>query len=279
MRQVEFRDLEEYQQYLTEMEKSQATIEKYLRDLRTFYRYLGGERNITKEKVVAYKAWLKEHYKTSSAASMLTALNLYLKYKGWNECCVRGVKMQRQMFVLQRKELTRREYIKLVETARKKKKEQLALIIQTIGGTGIRISELPFVTVEAVRQGKTEVTCKGKIRQICLTKELRKQLLKYCKRRKIVAGPVFISRHGRPLDRSNIWDQMKKLSREAGVDQEKVFPHNLRHFFSRMYYEKRKDIFYLADILGHSNVNTTRIYTTTTGEHHRRILESLKLII
>lgn len=183
------------------------------------------------------------------------------------------------MFSSESRELKQYEYEKLVETARRKKKEQLALIIETITGTGIRISELVYITVEAVTQGRAEVSCKGKWRQIYLTKELRKRLMKYCRQKEIKAGPVFCSRHRKPLDRSNIWSMMKKLSKEAGVDPGKVFPHNFRHLFARTYYKKHKDIFYLADILGHASVNTTRIYTRTAGANHIRLLEGLKLVI
>lgn len=309
MRLIKLEDLEKYRKYLVEMEKSQATIEKYLRDIRTFIGWLSKEqknagsgnsetsredvkekekagdgdfgkeatKEVTKECTIAYKSWLKEHYKTSSVSSMLVSLNRYLQYLGWNECCVKGIKSQRQMFS-SKKELTEKEYRKLVETARKEDNEQLAVLIETIAGTGIRVSEVIYITVEAVQQGKAEVYCKGKCREIYLTKELRKRLLKYCRQKKITHGPVFVSKHGNPLDRSNIWSKMKKLSERAGVDPEKVFPHNLRHLFARTYYKKHKDIVYLADILGHTSINTTRIYTRTAFENHRRKLECLGLV-
>ena len=183
------------------------------------------------------------------------------------------------MFAGSQRELKQTEYQKLVQTARQKGKEQIALIMETIAGTGIRISELSYITAEAVIQGKVEVSCKGKVRQIYLVKELRKRLRQYCKKQKINSGPVFCSRHGNPLDRSNVWSQMKKISKEAGIHAEKVFPHNLRHMFARVYYKKHKDIFYLADILGHTSVNTTRIYTRTAGEEHMKLLEGLRLIV
>lgn len=269
--------LDEYRGYLLEMEKSAATIEKYLRDIRTFRRWLGAEQEVSKEKTIAYKNYLKEHYKTTSAGSMIVSLNRYLQWLGWNECCVKGIKSQQQMFAGQ-KELTQEEYKKLVETARKEGKEQLAVLMETIAGTGIRISELSFITVEAVIQGKAEVYCKGKCRQIYLTKELRKRLIKFCRQQQLKAGPVFRTKHGNPLDRSNVWTQMKKLGKRAGIDPEKVFPHNLRHLFARTYYKKHKDVVYLADILGHASVNTTRIYTRTTCENHIQKLESLGLV-
>ena len=277
MRLIEMKKLDEYRGYLLEMEKSAATIEKYLRDIQTFRRWLGAEQEVSKEKTIAYKNYLKEHYKTTSAGSMIVSLNRYLQWLGWNECCVKGIKSQQQMFAGQ-KELTQEEYKKLVETARKEGKEQLAVLMETIAGTGIRISELSFITVEAVIQGKAEVYCKGKCRQIYLTKELRKRLIKFCRQQQLKTGPVFRTKHGNPLDRSNVWTQMKKLGKRAGIDPEKVFPHNLRHLFARTYYRKHKDVVYLADILGHASINTTRIYTRTTCENHIQKLESLGLV-
>lgn len=275
---IHIEELISYKNYLIEMEKSQATIEKYLRDIRTFARWLGNEPEVTKEKVIAYKQWLKDHYKISSAGSMLVALNRYLQYLGKNEYCVKQIKAQQQGFSAQ-KELSRDELKKLVDTARLEGREQLAVMIETIAGTGIRVSELTAITAEAVQSGKTEVFCKGKSRQIYLTHELRKRLRCFCRKRGIKSGPVFVSASGKPLDRSNIWKQMKHLSYRAGVDPEKVFPHNLRHLFARTYYKKHKDIVYLADILGHTSINTTRIYTRTACENHVRLLESLGLVI
>lgn len=279
MRHINIEEIETYRYELVEEEKSAATIEKYIRDIRTFLQWLQDDREISKNLVIQYKGYLKEHYKVASANSMLVALNRFFQYLGWNDCCVKGLRTQKQMFSSESRELKQEEYEKLVETARRKKQEQLALIIETLAGTGIRISELASITAEAVKQGTAEVSCKGKWRQIYLTKELRKHLVKYCRQKQIKTGPVFCTRNGNPLDRSNIWSMMKRLSKEAGVNPEKVFPHNLRHLFARVYYKKHKDIFYLADILGHASVNTTRIYTRTAGENHIRMLEGLKLVI
>ena len=279
MRRINIEDIEHYRCRLVEEEKSAATVEKYMRDIRTFVQWMGMDREITKERVIQYKEYLKKHYKVASTNSMLVALNRFFQYLGWSDCCVKGLKAQQQMFSSESRELKQEEYKRLVETARRQKKEQLALIIETITGTGIRISELVYITAEAVKQGKAEVSCKGKLRQIYLTKELRKRLMKYCRQKQIKTGPVFCTRNGNPLDRSNIWSMMKRLSKEAGVNPDKVFPHNLRHLFARVYYKKHKDIFYLADILGHASVNTTRIYTRTAGENHIRMLEGLKLVI
>lgn len=280
MRQFEhIEDIRKYRLYLLEMEKSVATIEKYLRDIRKFSSWLGTDRSVTKERVIEYKHALTERYKTSSVNSMLVALNMYFRYLGWEECCVRGLKCQQQMFIGSRKELKQEEYLRLVETALQKGQEQIALVMETIASTGIRISELRYITVEAVQQGCANVNCKGKSRQVFIVKELRKKLSKYLKQKKIKSGPIFLSQKGNPLDRSNVWTKMKKIAEIAGVATEKVFPHNLRHLFARAYYHKNKDIFYLADILGHASVNTTRIYTRTAGENHLRILEKLKFVI
>lgn len=280
MRQFDhIEDISKYRLYLLKMEKSTATIEKYLRDIRKFSSWLGADRAVTKERVIEYKHALTERYKTSSVNSMLVAINMYFHYLGWEECCVHGLKCQQQMFIGSRKELKQEEYLRLVQTALQKGREQIALVMETIASTGIRISELRYITVEAVQQGCANVNCKGKCRQVFIVKELRKKLSNYVKRRKIEHGPIFLSQKGNPLDRSNVWTKMKKIAEIAGVNAEKVFPHNLRHLFARAYYHKNKDIFYLADILGHASVNTTRIYTRTAGENHLRILEKLKLVI
>lgn len=270
--------LTQYRAYLADMEKSLATIDKYLRDIRTFLTWMGEDTTLSKERVIAYKAWLQEHYKTSSANSMLTALNCFLTYLGETKNRVHTIKVQQQMFRPAQKELSREEYEKLLAAAREKGLEQTALIMEAIGATGIRISELKYITVEAVEKGSTEVTCKGKKRQIFLVRRLRDKLAAWCRQKGIRKGPVFISRNGNPLDRSNIWRRMKAVAKAAGVDPGKVFPHNLRHLFARVFWQKWKDIFYLADILGHSNVNTTRIYTVTTGENHARKLQMLGLV-
>ena len=280
MRQfVHLEEISKYRLYLMEMEKSPATIEKYLRDIQKFSIWLGADREVTKERVIEYKHALTERYKTSSVNSMLVALNMFFHYLGWEQCCVRALKCQQQMFIGNRKELKQEEYLRLVETALQKGQEQIALVMETIASTGIRISELRYITVEAVQQGCANVNCKGKSRQVFIVKELRKKLSKYLQQKKIKSGPIFLSQKGNPLNRSNVWTKMKKIAEIAGVNTEKVFPHNLRHLFARAYYHQNKDLFYLADILGHASVNTTRIYTRTAGENHLRILEKLKLVI
>lgn len=276
--QISTKTLTQYRAYLADMEKSLATIDKYLRDIRTFLTWMGEDTTLSKERVIAYKAWLQAHYKTSSANSMLTALNCFLTYLGETKNRVRTIKVQKQLFRPAQKELGRGEYERLLVTARKKGQEQTALIMETIGATGIRISELKYITVEAVETGRAEVTCKGKKREIFLVRKLRDKLSAWCRKKGIRKGPVFISCNGNPLDRSNIWSRMKAVAKAAGVDPGKVFPQNLRHLFARVFWQKWKDIFYLADILGHSNVNTTRIYTVTTGDSHVRKLQTLGLV-
>ena len=277
-RKLELHLLKQYREYLLGMEKSLATIDKYLRDIRTFDRWLGEDKRISKERIIAYKAWLQENYKTSSANSMLVALNGFLTWLGEAGNRVKTIKVQQQMFRDRGKEMSREEYRRLIAAAYEAGQEQTGLFMETIASTGIRVSELKYITVEAARSGYAEVCCKGKRRQVYLVKELQKKLLQYCKRKDIRTGSIFISRCGNPLDRSNIWARMKAVGKRAGISPEKVFPHNLRHLFARVFWGKWKDIFYLADILGHSNVNTTRIYTVTTGENHRRRLQSLGLI-
>lgn len=265
--------------YLQKEERSQATIEKYVRDVRKFYGFAGNIEEIEKDKVIAYKKYLEENYKISSANSMIAALNCFLSWLGLENCRVKSFKRQKETFCCKERELTKEEYVRLVRAARTTGKERLELILQTICGTGIRISELVFVTVEAVQRGQADVRCKGKQRTIFLTSKLRKYLLLYCKRKQIHSGPIFITRNAEAVKRTNVWSEMKALCEKAGVCREKVFPHNLRHLFARMCYKQKRDIVYLADILGHSNIETTRIYTVSSGEEHRRMLEGLRLII
>ena len=270
--------LKNYGRYLKEEERSRNTIEKYLRDIRSFQCFLT-DRPVSRQELAAYKEELKKQYAVQSINSMLSAINSFLRHCGWADCCVRQIRVQRQAFCPQEKELSRAEYRRLVEAARKKKNERLAMVLQTICATGIRISELAFVTVEAVKCGNASVFCKGKYRRIFLPQKLRDILKGYIRKKRIRTGSVFITSGGRPWDRSNIWKEMKKLCQEAGVEPGKVFPHNLRHLFARTYYDMKKDIAKLADILGHSSINTTRIYTISTGEEHQRQIEELGLLI
>ena len=267
--------LERYRRYLELEEKSAATIEKYLRDCRAFLVYLGG-RPIAKEEAIAYKEDLAGHYAASSVNSMLIALNGFLRFINREDCCVKLLKVQRQMFCREEKELTQAEYKRLIQAARG---TRLSLVIQTICGTGIRVSELQYITVEAVREGKAVVHCKNKTRVIFIPASIRQLLKTYSKKSGLTAGAIFVTRNGKPLNRKNIWRDMKKLCGKAGVPPQKVFPHNLRHLFARMFYRVEKDIVRLADLLGHSSINTTRIYMVETGSRHIAGLEKLQRLL
>ena len=267
--------LPRFKAQLQEEEKSRATIEKYLRDIRSFLAYLGNG-PADKAVVIGYKAFLAERYAPASVNSMLAALNCFLRFLGLQNCCVRLLKIQRRIFMGEERELTKAEYRRLIEAAGE---GRMAYILQTICGTGIRVSELQYITVEAVRAGKAVVNCKNKMRVILLPGPIRQMLKRYVKESGVQAGPVFVSRSGRPLNRSNIWRDMKALCRRAGVAPQKVFPHNLRHLFARIFYAVEKDIVRLADILGHSSVNTTRIYTMETGSRQCSCLERIQKIL
>lgn len=277
-RKITQEQLQVFEQYLRHDEKSQATIEKYMRDVRCFVTY-AGEVSVDKEITLSYKSMLEENYAITSANSMLAALNAFLRFAGWQDACVKQFKVQKQVYSSTEKELTKAEYQRLVQTARQQGNQRLDLVIQTICGTGIRVSELKYITVEALQRGEANVSCKGKSRVVFIISALRKKLLRYAKRQRIQSGPIFITKNGKPLNRSNIWREMKTLCKQAGVSPEKVFPHNLRHLFARTFYGIEKDIVKLADILGHTSINTTRIYTMTTGVEHRQKLERLRLVI
>ncbi len=259
-------------------EKSENTIEKYLRDVRCFAMFVG-ESTIDKSLVLEYKAQLEKNYALASANSMLAAINSLFKFVGWYDCCVKQFKVQQKTYCSEESELTKQEYIALVRTAEHKKNERLSLLIQTICGTGIRVSEIEFITVEAIKRGEAFVSCKGKSRKVFIVKDLCRKLQKYAKEQNITSGTIFITKTGKPMNRSNIWREMKTLCEQAGVNPNKVFPHNLRHLFARTFYGIEKDIAKLADILGHTSINTTRIYIITTGAEHRRKLENMRLII
>ncbi len=270
--------LRDFESYLRENEKSGATLEKYMRDMRSFASF-AGEAAVDKALVLDYKAELAKNYALTSANSMLAALNAFFRFIGWFECCVKQFKIQREAFCTEEKELTKAEYSALVRAAEMKNNERLSLLLQTVCGTGIRVSELCCITAEAVRRGEATVSCKGKTRRIFIVSALRKKLLRYAKERGISSGMIFITKNGKRMNRTNIWAEMKRLCGDAGVSPKKVFPHNLRHLFARTFYGMEKDIAKLADILGHSNINTTRIYIVSSGAEHRRKMEKMKLIL
>lgn len=270
--------IENFESYLRSDEKSDNTIGKYIRDVKAFFDFAGaGE--INKSVVMEFKATLVEKYEVTSANSMIAAVNAFLRFMGWVDCCIKQFKVQKKAFCSEEKELTKAEYIRLVNTAKQKGNERLNLILQTICGTGIRVSELQFITVESVCKGEAVVSCKNKTRTVFIVRELQKKVLNYIKAKGITTGCIFITKSGKPMSRCNIWREMKALCEQAGVSPDKVFPHNLRHLFARTFYGIEKDIAKLADILGHSSINTTRIYIITTGAEHKRKMENMRLII
>ena len=273
--------LEPYEQFLREEERSRATVEKYLRDVRKFWGYVraDGKEAFDKAIVLEYKQYLSERYKTSSVNSMLAAINSYFDYLGRDECKVKLFKIQRVQFSEKRRELTEKDYERLVHTAERKGDVRMSMLLQTIGSTGIRISELRFITVESLENGRADIYNKGKSRIALLPVELVKVLKRYCRRAGILSGSIFITRSGKMMDRSNISKRMKQLGREAGVDTAKVFPHNFRHLFARVFYSIEKDVVRLMDLLGHSNISTTRIYTMSTEEQPRRQMSRMKLVL
>ncbi len=270
--------LTRYEKQLNSEEKSSNTVEKYMRDIRCFKEFVK-DRPIDKAMVIEYKGYLEEKYAIASANSMIAALNSFLRFVGWENCCVKQFKVQKKTYCSEETELTKAEYLSLVRTAENKKNERLSLLIQTICGTGIRVSEVSFITVEAAKCGEAIVSCKGKTRTIFIVSALQKKLLRYAKEQGIHTGMIFVTKNGKALNRSNIWKEMKDLCKQAGVSPNKVFPHNLRHLFARTFYGIEKDIAKLADILGHSSIDTTRIYIISTGAEHRRRMENMRLII
>lgn len=268
----------DFENYLRMDEKSENTIEKYLRDVRAFCRAIS-MKAVTKNIVMEFKASLIGRYAVSSANSVIASVNAFLRFMGWIDCCIKQFKVQKKTFCSEDRELTKSEYIRLVNTAKQSGNERLNLIIQTICATGIRVSELQYITIEAIRKGEAIVSCKNKTRTIFIVRKLQKKLLHYAATKGIASGCVFVTRSGKPVSRCNVWREMKALCEQAGVSPDKVFPHNLRHLFARTFYGIEKDIARLADILGHSSINTTRIYIITTGAEHKRRMENMRLII
>jgi len=270
--------INQFKDYLISEEKSNSTLEKYIRDITAFMLWLNG-RIVNKLLVIEYKQSIMETYAPTSVNSMLSSINGFFMYLEWYDCRVKTIKIQKKIFANQEKELTKSEYEKLLKAAKNKSNDRLYLLMQTICGTGIRVSELRYITVEAVAKGQAIINCKGKMRIVMMPDLLCKALKRYLKEQGIVKGSVFVSKNGRPLDRSNIWKMLKSLCKSAGVSKDKVFPHNFRHLFARTYYSIEKDVVRLADILGHSSVNTTRIYTMESGEVHRMQLQRLGLLL
>lgn len=270
--------IDDYRNNLILQEKRVATIEKYIRDIRAFSVYTQ-DKTITKEIVIAYKSHLQENYAVRSVNSMLASINSLFAFLNWFDLRVKSLKLQQKVFCSEEKELTKAEYKRLCDVAKQKKNQRLNLIIQTICATGIRVSELQYITIEAVKCGEAVVNCKSKTRSVFIIKKLKQKLLRYAAEQGIKSGMIFVTKNGKPINRTNIWREMKSLCKDANVNSQKVFPHNLRHLFARTFYGIEKDIAKLADILGHSSIDTTRIYIISTGTEHRRRMENMHLII
>ena len=268
--------VENYLMFLRQEEKSESTQKQYERAVLKFLSFVNG-RELTKLVVIEYKQHLNENYKVTSANAMIAAVNSFLQYIGRGEITVNSFKVQKQMFVSEEKMIKKSEYLNLVKVAMRKGNKRLAALLETLGSTGIRDSELKYITIEAVKAGRSVIQLKGKTREILIPHTLCKKLIQYAKDIQIESGQIFITRNGKPLDRSNIWKMLKAVSKAARVLESKVFPHNFRHLFARMFYSVNKDIAKLADVLGHSSINTTRIYITSTDSEHRKIIDSLGL--
>ena len=276
-RKITEETLAAFARQLGEDERSPATLEKYLREVRQFAAFLGG-REVTRELAAAWREELSARQSPATVNGKLTALDRLLAFLGWEDCRVKHLRVQRQLFRDSARELSREEYARLVETARRLGRGRLSLLMETICATGIRVSEVRYITAEAVREGRTEIALKGKIRTILLPGKLCRKLEKYARQKKITSGELFLTRSGRPMSRKQIWAEMKGVCRAAGVAPSKVFPHNLRHLFARCFYRVSRDVAKLADVLGHSSIETTRIYLISTGAEHARTLDQLRLI-
>ena len=267
-----------FERYLRTEERSSGTIEKYLRDVRAFAVWLNG-RIVTKETAAGWKEHLFDrHYAPVTINSMLAAINAFFRFVGWEDCRVKFLKIQRRIFREASRELSREEYDRLLSTAHTLGRDRLALLMETICASGIRVSEVRYITVEAARQGQTEIALKGKIRTILLPDKLCRKLLKYARHKKIASGEIFRTESGKSLGRRQIWAEMKQLCKYAGVAPSKVFPHNLRHLFATTFYRACRDISRLADVLGHSSIETTRIYLLTTGSEQVKQMDQLGLV-
>ena len=278
MHNMDLPNLTRYLEDLHIQESRASTIEKYKRALTRFYHWMAEKKQLDKDRVIDYKNELTNQFAPAGVNTALAALNGFFRFMSWEDCLVKPLRLQRRTFASKEKELTRREYERLVTAADRKQNNRLSLLLQTLASTGIRASEVRYITVEAVQVRKAVIILKGKTRTILLPEKLCRKLIKYAREQKIGSGELFLTRHGRPLDRKEIWAQMKHLCCAAGVDPGKVFPHNLRHLFARIFYDSQKDIAKLADLLRHSSVETTRIYLLTSGEEHMRALDRLHLI-
>ena len=272
------RELKAFASCLRQEDRCRGTVDKYLHDAAEFSAWLG-DRKLNKENAAAWRDHLAEQgYAPATINSMLSAVNHLLKFLGREDCKIKFLRVQRKAFRDQNRELTRADYQRLLDTAAGQGQERLGLLMETICATGIRVSEVQYITVEAAQRGRVEISLKGKIRTILLPAKLCRKLLKYARKNKTVSGEIFLTRTGKPISRKEIWREMKSLCQKAGIEPSKVFPHNLRHLFATTFYKVVRDIVKLADVLGHSSINTTRIYLMTTGAEHARQLEKLGLV-
>lgn len=276
--------LSDFCRFLMEQERCLSTAEKYMRDVRTFLNWQKDvckkDNPLCRQQVIDWKeALLEKKYAPVTINSMLSSVNSFLVFLGREDCRVKLLRIQKKIFREKEKELTRKEYEKLLETAKREGRQRLHLLMECIGNTGIRVSEVKYITVEAARAGRTDISLKGKVRTILIQKKLCRRLLEYAKKRKIRTGCIFLTRTGKELSRKQIWKEMKSLCRTSGVMPEKVFPHNLRHLFAVTFYRVGQDIVKLADVLGHSSIETTRIYLLTTGDEHLRQMEKMCMLI
>ena len=280
MRTVTNKLVEKFREYLYEEEKSNATVSKYICDIKKLKEYANGH-ELDKKLIVSYKEYLQNKgcYKSGSINSVLVAANCFFQFMGWNDLKIKTIKVQKKAFMPNNMDLSKAEYKKLVAAAEKSGKIQLAMLIQTLCAIGLRVSELAFITVKSVNEGTVNVYCKGKERQILIPKALQIKLLYYIHKNGTKNGVVFCTRSGKPINRSNIWREMKSLCKEAGVEQEKVFPHNLRHLFAKTFYNTCKDIAKLADILGHSSIETTRVYIMTTSKEYQKHMDEMDFVV
>ena len=277
-KQIALYQLSDFARQLQEDERSPATIENYLRHIQAFAAWAGGQA-VTKDLAAQWKEHLISQYRPGTVNTMLVSLNRFFAFLGWYDCQVKTLRIQRRLFREKSKELTRAEYERLVSAAQASGRERLVLLLETICSTGIRVSEVKYITVEALKLGKVEISLKGKIRTILLPNKLCRKLLKYAKKQKTVSGEIFLTRNGKGMSRKQIWAEMKSICAKAQVAATKVFPHNLRHLFARVFYKACRDVAKLADVLGHSSMETTCIYLISTGVEHAHTLERLRLIL
>ena len=271
-------EIRQFSDALAEEERSAGTIEKYVRDVRRFAVWLDGE-EVSRERAAAWRDGLLERgYAPVTVNSLVAAVNQFFTFLGWEEFRVKALKIQRKLFRDDRRELTREEYQRLLDAAHGLGRERLALLLETICATGIRVSEVKYITVEAAHAGRAEVSLKGKLRTILLPGKLCRKLKKYARQQKTASGEIFLTRSGKSLSRRQIWAEMKRLCKAAGVAPSKVVPHNLRHLFARTFYKVCRDVVKLADVLGHSSIETTRIYLISTGSEHANILRKMHLV-